>query len=85
LLQTEQLRNLFIEIRSDPLGQSRQEIEDVCRYFGNNRERMRYDRYLQAGYPIATGVFEGACRHAVKDRMERSGMRWALGGAEAML
>jgi hypothetical protein len=66
-------------------GQSRQEIEDVCRYFGNNRERMKYDKYLQAGYPIATGVIEGACRHVVKDRMERSGMRWVLEGAEAML
>ena len=66
-------------------GPARQEIEDVCRYFENNRERMRYDEYLKAGYPIATGVIEGACRHLVKDRMERSGMRWALEGAEAML
>ena len=38
-----------------------------------------------AGYPIATGVIEGACRHLVKDRMERSGMRWSLPAAQAML
>ena len=37
------------------------------------------------GYPIASGVIEGACRHVVKDRMERSGMRWVLEGAHAML
>jgi hypothetical protein len=66
-------------------GRSRTAIEEVCRYFENNRERMRYDDYLEAGYPIATGVIEGACRHVVKDRMERGGMRWALEGAEAML
>jgi hypothetical protein len=66
-------------------GQALKEIEDVSRYFENNRERMRYDEYLEAGYPIATGVIEGACRHVVKDRMERSGMRWALDGAEPML
>lgn len=66
-------------------SQALKEIEDVCRYFENNRGRMRYDEYLEAGYPIATGVIEGACRHVVKDRMERSGMRWALDGAEAML
>jgi hypothetical protein len=66
-------------------GKDRQEIRDVCRYFENNRERMRYDEYLREGYPIATGVIEGACRHVVKDRMERSGMRWRLGSAQAML
>jgi hypothetical protein len=66
-------------------GKARQEIDEVCRYFENNRQRMRYHEYLQAGYPIATGVIEGACRHVVKDRMERSGMRWVLEGAEAML
>jgi hypothetical protein len=46
---------------------------------------MAYNEYLQAGYPIASGVIEGACRHVVKDRMERSGMRWILDGAQAML
>ena len=46
---------------------------------------MAYHEYLAAGYPIASGVIEGACRHVVKDRMERSGMRWILDGAHAML
>ena len=60
-------------------------IDTVCGYFENNAERMRYDAYLSAGYPIATGVIEGACRHVIKDRMEQGGMRWTLEGAEAML
>jgi hypothetical protein len=46
---------------------------------------LRYDRYLQEGLPIATGVIEGACRHLVKDRMDRTGARWSLPGAEAVL
>ena len=50
-----------------------------------NAERMAYDRYLAAGYPIASGVIEGACRHVVKDRMERAGMHWTSEGAHAML
>jgi len=61
------------------------EIEAVCGYFTAHADRMQYDKYLAAGCPIATGVIEGACRHLVKDRMERSGMRWALEGAQAML
>jgi hypothetical protein len=66
-------------------GQKLREVAVVCGYFENNAHRMRYDEYLRAGYPIATGVIEGACRHLVKDRMERSGMRWRLDGAQAML
>lgn len=66
-------------------GAKRREVDIVCGYFSHNTHRMRYDEYLREGYPIATGVIEGACRHLVKDRMERSGMRWRLGGAQAML
>jgi hypothetical protein len=66
-------------------GIALREVRDVCRYFENHLHRMRYDEYLREGYPIATGVIEGACRHLVKDRMERSGMRWTLEGAQAML
>ncbi len=47
--------------------------------------RTAEDKYLRRGYPIASGVIEGACRHLVKDRMERSGMRWKLEGARNML
>lgn len=66
-------------------GSSLETITTVCNYFENNASRMRYDEYLAAGYPIATGVIEGACRHVIKDRMEQGGMRWTLAGAEAML
>ncbi len=46
---------------------------------------MKYDEYLAAGYPIGSGVVEGACRHLVKDRMEQTGMRWRIEGAQAIL
>jgi hypothetical protein len=57
----------------------------ICSYLHKNRQRMRYDEYLRQGYPIASGVIEGACRHLIKDRMERAGMHWTLTGAQAML
>jgi hypothetical protein len=66
-------------------GQRRQTVRRAAGYFENNRGRMRYDEYLAAGYPIGSGVAEGACRHLVKDRMERAGMRWTVAGAQAML
>ena len=44
-----------------------------------------YDQYLKLGLPIATGVIEGACRYLVQDRMDRTGARWSLIGAEAVL
>jgi hypothetical protein len=46
---------------------------------------MKYDQYLKEGYPIASGVIEGACGLLVKDRMARSGMRWKLESAHSML
>ena len=49
-------------------------LKAICRVLQNNQHRMRYDEYLAAGYPIASGVIEGACRHFVKDRMERTGL-----------
>jgi hypothetical protein len=66
-------------------GQKRKPVQDAAEYFEGNRDRMRYDEYLASGYPIGSGVVEGACRHLVKDRMERTGMRWLPSGAQAML
>ncbi len=54
-------------------------------YYERNAPHMRYDAYLQAGWPIGTGVVEGACRHLVKDRLEQAGMRWSRAGAQALL
>lgn len=64
---------------------SRVRLAQIHAYFDRHRDRIHYDRYLAAGYPIASGVIEGACRHVVKDRMERAGMHWTLPGAQALL
>jgi hypothetical protein len=60
-------------------------VEDCLTYFAVRSEYMKYDEYLAAGYPIGSGVVEGACRHLVKDRMEQAGMRWRIAGAQAIL
>jgi len=63
----------------------REALAKVVGYLWRNRGRMRYDAYLREGLPIASGAVEGACKHLVKDRLERSGMRWTAAGAEAVL
>jgi hypothetical protein len=60
-------------------------LRTICGYLKKNRHRMHYHEYLAEGYPIASGVIEGACRHVVKDRLERTGMTWTVPGAQAML
>ena len=65
--------------------QARLPIDKCADYLLKYRDFLRYDQYLAAGYPIATGVIEGACRSLVKDRMEVTGARWSLAGAEAVL
>ena len=66
-------------------GNKRKDLQRICGYFEKHSSRMKYATYLKAGYPIASGVIEGACGHLVKDRMERSGMRWTLEAARSML
>jgi len=63
----------------------RKAIQRTIGYYERNQDYMRYDEYLAHGWPIGTGVVEGACGHLVKDRMEQSGMRWTQAGAQAML
>ncbi len=59
---------------------------DTCvRYLTSKQEFLRYDQALAAGWPIATGVIEGACRHLIGDRLDITGARWGLDGAEAIL
>lgn len=60
-------------------------MKTICGFLERNADRMHYNEYLAAGYPISSGFIEGACRHLVKDRMERSGMRWSVMGAQHML
>jgi hypothetical protein len=58
---------------------------DACaHYLTSEHEFLRYDPALAAVWPIATGVIEGACRHLIGDRLDISGARWGLEGAEAV-
>lgn len=60
-------------------------IDIAVGYLTNNAGHLRYDHALAHGWPIATGVIEGACRHLIADRFNLAGARWGLPGAEAML
>jgi hypothetical protein len=60
-------------------------VVTCANYLVKNKRWLHYDRALAEGLPIATGVIEGACRHLVQDRMGRTGARWSLRRAEAVL
>lgn len=66
-------------------GHKRDVLTGVSNYLYRNRSRMKYHLYLKDGLPIASGSVEGACKNLIKDRMERSGMRWSERSAEAMV
>lgn len=63
----------------------RASVDKCANYLLKLRDYLRYDQYLERGLPIASGVIEGACRHLIKDRMDVTGARWSLAGAEAVL
>ena len=60
-------------------------IRKTLHYLDAKQPYMDYPRALASGWPIATGVIEGACRHLVQDRMAITGARWGLQGAQAIL
>jgi hypothetical protein len=63
----------------------RENIDKCADYLLKNKLRLQYGEALKKGYPIASGVIEGACRHLINDRLDITGARWSLKGAEAIL
>lgn len=72
-------------VRHDLNAKVAKPVVKCASYLVKNARWLHYDRALAEGWPIATGVIEGACRHLVQDRMGRTGARWSLDGAEAVL
>jgi hypothetical protein len=71
--------------KRDLRGLKRKSLEKAITYFHKHKRWMKYDEYLAAGMPVATGVVESACGSVVKNRMEGEGKRWSGDGAEAIL
>ena len=61
------------------------DMDRAVTYLTNNRKHMRYDKALEKGWPIATGMIEGACRFVIEDRFGITGARWSPDGAEVIL
>jgi hypothetical protein len=66
-------------------AKQREAVDISADYLLNRQSYLRYDIFLAHGFPMATGVIEGACRHLIKDRMDLTGARWRLKRAEAVL
>jgi len=80
------IADLQANLDKTDLTESKQDkLKTVIRYLTNHKHKMDYQTYLKKGYPISTGLIEGCCGHLVKDRMERSGMRWTKVGAQNMM
>lgn len=63
----------------------KEQVEKTIKYLTNHGHKMDYKTYLEKGYPISTGLIEGCCGHLIKDRMEHSGMRWTIQGAQNII
>lgn len=85
--ETHQIIHDFRQLAQKPKTTKvqREQLLKTADYFERNLPYMDYPTYLTNGWPIASGVIEGACRHFVKDRCELSGMRWLQSGAENLL
>ncbi|GHC90248.1 hypothetical protein GCM10010349_78450 [Streptomyces flavofungini] len=71
---------------AEQLPAARRDAVTTChRYLTGHLDQLHYDTALAAGWPIATGAVDGACRHLIADRLDITGARWGLEGAEAVL
>jgi hypothetical protein len=61
------------------------DMDRAVTYLTNNQQHMKYDKALAKGWPIATGMIEGACRFVIEDRFGITGARWSPDGAEVIL
>jgi hypothetical protein len=77
------VRRKATNVHLDPVN--RKIAEEAATYLTRKACYLDYPTALKHGWPIATGIIEGACRHLVKDRMDLTGARWGLAGAEAVL
>lgn len=66
-------------------AKAREKADECARYLKNKKAYLDYPKALAAGWPIATGAVEGAVRYLVRDRMDVTGARWSVKGAEAIL
>jgi hypothetical protein len=70
---------------ADLTDSQRNTVNETLGYLRGNADYLHYDQALAGGWPIATGVIEGACRHLIGDRLDIAGSRWGVAGAEAIL
>jgi hypothetical protein len=83
---TDVIKGLRVRISKNKIKWNKlKTLKSVIDYFENNKKRMNYDEYIKKGYPIGSGNVESACRYLVKDRMEKTGMRWKIPGAQSIL
>jgi hypothetical protein len=81
------LASVAAKTRANPRkrGLDLADVDRAVTYLDNNRQHMKYDKALANGWPIATGMIEGACRFVIEDRFGITGARWSPGGAEDIL
>ena len=79
------LRQMLTKKQDQLTKTQKKALKKTITYFDNHKHMMHYDVYLKKGYPIATGVVEATSGSLVKNRMEQSGMRWSINGAQAVL
>ncbi len=74
-----------IPLRGPNTKHKRETLAKQINYFEERVEIMCYGKYHREDLVLATGVIEGACRYVVGERLDCSGMRWKLEGAEPLL
>lgn len=80
------IRSSEYHLKTQVLSKTRKkEALKHLNYFKRHKSSMKYNDYIERGWPIGSGIIEAACKSIVKQRMCRSGQRWSIEGGQAIL
>lgn len=60
-------------------------VEGHIAYFENHASKIRYATARKCGFPLGSGITEGACKSVITVRFKRSGQRWFESGVSSCL
>ncbi len=76
---------ILIELKDLARGRNAKVVKREMNYFVENKERMRYDVFMNKNLPIGSGAMESGIRQVVNMRLKSAGMFWKKENAEGFL
>lgn len=81
----EVVEQILVELRDkQKTKEMREFVDERLKYFTNNKNKMRYEKYKEEGLCIGSGAIESANKYVIQRRLKLQGMKWNKNNANYM-